>query len=280
MQKVKTDLVLDAFGADLPSMVQAAQVAEEAGFDGVWVFDHFSAAVSAKPWAQDPFVTLGAIAARTERITLGPLVANMMNRHPVQLALAIASLRSLAADRVLCAIGSGADPQSRFAVEHQAIGTEFLSAPERRERLRETCESVRLVLGAHPDESVDYRGRHVRIEGLRAVAMPGAVPPIILGASGDATIELAARVADGVNIRRSARLGTQIEAIRPIIEQRRAAGEYFEVSVFESMDLDDPLGGRFSETRDLGVDRRTMMVFPPFPLKRIRTIGAALREMS
>jgi alkanesulfonate monooxygenase SsuD/methylene tetrahydromethanopterin reductase-like flavin-dependent oxidoreductase (luciferase family) len=273
---MKTDLVLDAFGAHLPEMLEAAQVAEESGFDGVWVFDHFSAAVSEKPWAQDPFVALGAIAAQTSRITLGPLVANMMNRHPVQLALAIASLGSIAPRRVMCAIGSGADPMSRFAIEHHAIGTQILPARERRQRLLETYEAVRLVLGATPDEPVHYRGEHYQITGLTAVTTPGPMPSIIFGASGAATIELAARHADGVNIRRSAQLGEQIAAITPIIEARRAAGEEFEISVFESMDLTHRLGGLFEETKALGVGRRTMMVFPPFPLDRIREIGAEL----
>jgi alkanesulfonate monooxygenase SsuD/methylene tetrahydromethanopterin reductase-like flavin-dependent oxidoreductase (luciferase family) len=273
---MKTDLVLDAFGAQLPEMITAAQVAEEAGFDGVWVFDHFSAAVSDKAWSQDPFVTLGAIAACTSRISIGPLVANMMNRHPVQLALGIASLRSVAPGRVICAIGSGADPASRFAVEHHAIGTRFLPASERRQMLLETCQVLRLVLGASPENVIDYSGQHLQISGLSAVAEPGPVPPIIFGASGAVTIELAARHADGVNIRRSAKLADQIAMIRPIIEARRAAGQDFEVSVFESMEMQHHRGGLYEETRALGVDRRTMMVFPPFDLDRIRKIGSEI----
>jgi alkanesulfonate monooxygenase SsuD/methylene tetrahydromethanopterin reductase-like flavin-dependent oxidoreductase (luciferase family) len=275
---MKNDLVLDAFGAQLPELIEAAQAAEEAGFDGVWVFDHFSAAVSEKAWSQDPFVTLGAIAASTSRITIGPLVANMMNRHPVQLALGIASLRSVAPGRVLCAIGSGADPTSRFAVEHHAIGTSILPAAERRQLLLETCEVVRLVLGASPDNVISYEGQHIQISGLSAVVEPGPVPPIIFGASGAATIALAARHADGVNIRRSAQLADQIAAITPIIESRRAVGEDFEVSVFESMDLQHRLGGLFQETSALGIDRRTMMVFPPFALDRIREIGTEINS--
>jgi hypothetical protein len=108
------------------------------------------------------------------------------------------------------------------------------------------------------------------------VASPGPVPPIIFGASGAATIELAARHADGVNIRRSAQLGEQIAAIGSIIKARRAEGQSFEISVFESMDMTHRLGGQFEEAQDLGVDRRTMMVFPPFQLDRIREIGAEL----
>jgi alkanesulfonate monooxygenase SsuD/methylene tetrahydromethanopterin reductase-like flavin-dependent oxidoreductase (luciferase family) len=273
---MKTDLVLDAFGAHLPEMVEAAKVAEDSGFDGVWVFDHFSAAVSEKAWSHDPFVALGAIAAQTSRVTLGPLVANMMNRHPVQLALAMSSLGSLAPGRVLCAIGSGADPISRFAIEHHAIGTRILPVHERRQRLLETLEAVRLVLASSHEEPVHYQGQHYQISGLRSVTSPGPVPPIIFGASGAATIELAARHADGVNIRRSAQLSEQIDAITPILNLRRAGGEDFEISVFESMDLSHPLGGLFEETKALGVDRRTMMVFPPFPLERIRQIGAEI----
>ena len=67
---MRHDLVLSSFGASVPELVEAAVVGEASGFDGVWAFDHFSGAMLGRPWSRDPFVVLGAIAARTERITL------------------------------------------------------------------------------------------------------------------------------------------------------------------------------------------------------------------
>ena len=85
---VLTDLVLVPFGASLDEVLAAAQAVDRGGFDTVWTYDHFSGLVQGAPWSRDPFVTLGAIAATTERVNLGVLVANVANRHPAQLACA------------------------------------------------------------------------------------------------------------------------------------------------------------------------------------------------
>ena len=109
--------------------------------------DHFSGAVDGAPWSRDPFVTLGAMAAVTERIELGLLVANMVNRHPVQLVSAFNSLQSIAPGRVRLGLGSGAAPGSRFAVEHEAIGRDLGRDRRRstRSALRDQIRAVRAI---------------------------------------------------------------------------------------------------------------------------------------
>ena len=108
-----TDLVLSPFGADPADMVTAA-VAADAGFDGVYTFDHFSGVVLDRPWSRDPFVDArGDRRPRPARRGLGVLVANMVNRHPAQLASAVNTLQALAPGRVICGIGSGAAPGQR-----------------------------------------------------------------------------------------------------------------------------------------------------------------------
>ena len=87
-----TDLVLSPFGADPVAMVAAAAAADRGGFAGVHTDDHFSGLVAGKAWSRDPFVVLGAIAAATDRLRVGVLVANMVNRHPAQLASAVNTL--------------------------------------------------------------------------------------------------------------------------------------------------------------------------------------------
>jgi alkanesulfonate monooxygenase SsuD/methylene tetrahydromethanopterin reductase-like flavin-dependent oxidoreductase (luciferase family) len=263
---VLTDLVISPFGASVPDIVATAQVADAGGFDTVWTYDHFSGLVSDAPWSRDPFVTLGAVAATTHRIGVGVLVANMTNRHTVQLACALSSLQSLAPDRVHCGIGTGASPGSRFAAEHDAIGKPLAEPAERRWQLVETIAALRAIWRGE-----GFRGEHVQVAEGMPLIHPAAAPPIIVGATTLATIEVAAEHADGVNIQRSRRLAELVDAAR-----RLSVGRRFEISVFDSLDLDHPLGGDPSPLGDLGVDRRTLYVSAPYSVERIGSIATKL----
>jgi alkanesulfonate monooxygenase SsuD/methylene tetrahydromethanopterin reductase-like flavin-dependent oxidoreductase (luciferase family) len=267
---MRHDLVLSSFGAAVPEIVEAAVVAERSGFDGVWAFDHFSGTMLGRPWSREPFVVLGAIAASTRRVTLGPLVANIGNRHPAQLASALNSLQSLAPGRVLCGVGSGAAAGTRFAGEIEMIGRPIGDASERRARLVETIECLRSIWAGE-----GYAGKYVRCTPPNG-AGPGvtdgaAAPPIVVGASGEPTVRLAAECADGVNIRDSGDVATLVGAAR------EAAGERpFEISVFTPFEPEHPLGGDSGRLAMLGVDRRTMFTSAPFDLRAIETIGSRL----
>jgi alkanesulfonate monooxygenase SsuD/methylene tetrahydromethanopterin reductase-like flavin-dependent oxidoreductase (luciferase family) len=267
---MRHDLVLSGFGASVPELVEAAVVAEESGFDGVWVFDHFSGAMLGRPWSREPFVVLGAIAARTDRITLGPLVANIDNRHPAQLASAVNSLQSLAPGRAMCGVGSGAAAGTRFAGEIEMIGRPIAGAAERRSRLVETIECLRAIWAGE-----GYAGEHVRC-APPAGDTPGVTdgappPPIVVGASGVATVRLAATCADGVNIREQAGLADLVGAARAT-----AGGRPFEVSVFTAFEPTHPLGGDVERLTEIGVDRRTLFTSAPFAHRAIETIGSRL----
>lgn len=197
MPRVRLDLAVNPFGASVPEIVAASQAAEAAGYDAVWVTDHFSGAVVGASVSRDPFVCLAAIASSTRRIELGVLVANIMNRHPAQLASAVDSLRSLAPDRVRLGLGSGAAPGSRFAVEHEAIGRVLPDATERRRLLVESLGALRAIWrgdSAHP-------GGEVGFDGLSGVVDSASPPHMIVGASGWSTVEVALAHADGVNLR-------------------------------------------------------------------------------
>ena len=108
-------------------------------------------------------MTLGAVAAVTERIGLGVLVANASNRHPAQLASAINTLESLAPARVWCGVGSGTAATSPFAVEQHAIGRTPASAAAVREHLRGTIACLRAIWSNQP-----YRCAWMRASILRS----------------------------------------------------------------------------------------------------------------
>ena len=255
---MQTDLVLNAFGADVADMVAAARVADEGGFGNVWTFDHFSGVIVDAGWSRDPFVVLGAVAASTERVGLGVLVANVANRHPAQLASAVSSLQDLAPGRVLCGIGAGAGPGSRFAVEQDLIGRTLLPDAQRRELLVEAITSIRSYWSPTPEAPAIVDPSH-------------PCPPIIVGASGAATIRMTAPISEGVNIRAGARLAEKVALAH---ELGGASG--LEISVFDRADLNHPLGGDPEPLIALGVDRRTLMVDAPYDLDRLAVLSKAL----
>ncbi|WP_454296475.1 LLM class flavin-dependent oxidoreductase [Salana multivorans] len=246
------DVVLSPFGGDGRALLEAAVAAEDAGLDGVWTFDHISSLASiGAPGvgaSRDPFVVLGAVAARTERVRVGTLVANLHNRLPEQLALAIDTLDSLAPGRVVCGVGAGAGVGSPFAREDAALGRVPEPAPVRRAMLAEYVQRL--------DET--WAG-----SGVPGVVV-GPRPPIIVGAGSTTTLRQAAvnPSVDGVNIVTglSADLPEKLAVVR-----ESAGARPFEVSVF----LDGGAIG-VDEVRPFvrelvvpgGVDRLTVLVRP------------------
>jgi alkanesulfonate monooxygenase SsuD/methylene tetrahydromethanopterin reductase-like flavin-dependent oxidoreductase (luciferase family) len=265
--KVLIDLAINPFDAEVPSMVEFAAAAEERAVAGVWVLDHFSGAVADRRWSRDPFVCLTAIANATERIDLGVLVANMRNRHPAQLASAVNSLQSLAPERVRLGVGSGAVPGSRFAVEHEAIGTDLETADERRVVLADTIGALRAIWAGRASFDGRAQSGFPGFRDLAGVVDGSAPPPIIVGASAWPTIELAAEHADGVNVRWSARAPDLIGRVREL----RPAD--FEVSVHD--DLDAFVESRFGidELAALGVDRLILGVEVPHTVDRLDALS-------
>lgn len=272
-------------------MIAAAEAADADGWDGVWTYDHFSALVATgigpRGWSRDPFVALGAIAARTQRLRLGVLVANIANRHPAQLASALNTLQALAPGRVVCGIGAGAGPGTQFAAEANAIGRTTLPVTARRALLVEYVAALRSIWR---DEDAD--GVTIRTHGLTGVVDGAAQPPIVIGAGTDATIRLAAEHADGVNLVGGAgpRLAEQVALARTHAaapgserdsdsESQRAQedrGRGFEVSVHAPFEVDHPGGGDLAPLLAAGVDRRTLWVTAPYPVDAIRRVGAWL----
>ncbi len=258
------DVAVHPFDARVPDMVAFARAAETSGAGCVWVADHFSGAVVGRAWSRDPFACLGAIAAVTDRIGVGLLVANVFNRHPAQLASAVNSLQSIAPGRVRLGVGSGAAPGSRFAVEHDAIGNPPGDVEHRRRRLVESIVALRAIW-----DGADTAAGDAGFSGLSAVVDPSTRPPLIVGASSWPTIEVALDGADGVNLRRTSALPELLARI----EQRRPHG--FEVSVLDWFDdvADDPgVIGRYVAA---GVDRLVLGISPPHDPARLDRLDFA-----
>src|SRR5688572_16139666 len=102
---MKTDLLLIPMGARYPEMRAAAVAAEEAGFDGIWTWDHLRDTDGSPAGVPEAWTVLAGIAEATRRVTVGPLVLNVVNRHPGLLANMAATLQQVSGGRLLLGIG-------------------------------------------------------------------------------------------------------------------------------------------------------------------------------
>jgi alkanesulfonate monooxygenase SsuD/methylene tetrahydromethanopterin reductase-like flavin-dependent oxidoreductase (luciferase family) len=180
-----TEIVLSPIEITAPVVVEAAQAAEAAGFEAVWTYDHISGVSFGGRPVLDSWTVLAAVAAHTNRVTLGPLVVNTVARHPAHIAVATATLQQLSAGRVQLGLGAGAGPESPYSRELAMVGLPLLSAPARRQRVLDTVAFLRAVWRHEPA----YEG----------MLVPDPVPPIIVAANGPKMAAVAGRCADAVN---------------------------------------------------------------------------------
>jgi F420-dependent oxidoreductase-like protein len=192
VQVVRLGLDVSQHQLTWSQVVERVQLAEAAGFDGAWIFDHF------KPLYGDPkgpclegWSLLAALAALTQRIRLGALVTGVTYRHPSVLAAEAVTVDHVSAGRL--EIGMGA---AWFADEHEALGIPFPTVGERGRRLE---EAVRLIRTLMTQDDVTFTGRYYQLREAtyrpRPVQQPH--PPIWIGASGEQVmLPIVARQAD------------------------------------------------------------------------------------
>ncbi len=190
------DLVINPTDVNPVDVVEAARAAEDSGFDGVWTYDHLSGKVLEGSSIPEVWTTLGAIGAATNRVTVGPLVANATTRHPAVLAIAAATLQHLTDGRAMLGLGAGAGPESSFADELTMLGIKANPAPTRRHILTEAIDVIRHIWRGDSD----LAGEHFTLDRASGFIRPASPPPIIVGANGPKMAALAGRVADGVNL--------------------------------------------------------------------------------
>jgi alkanesulfonate monooxygenase SsuD/methylene tetrahydromethanopterin reductase-like flavin-dependent oxidoreductase (luciferase family) len=137
----------------------------------------------------EAWTTLTAVAAATRRITIGPMVANVMNRHPAVLARMVATLQEVSGGRLVLGLGIGGHP-----AEHEAYGIPFPPVPERVTRLEEAVAVMRALWTGGP---VDRDSAFYPLRGAVARPRPNPPPPIIVGGQSPGGARLAARAGDG-----------------------------------------------------------------------------------
>lgn len=217
------------------------RIADDAGFDHVWGFDHLA------PVHSDPdgpcfegWTLLASMAEVTRRTRIGLLVTGNLYRHPAVVAKMATTVDHLSGGRLEFGIGTAwAQPQ------FEMLGMDFPSAGERVARLDEACEYLKLTWTA---ERATFAGRYYQLSD--AVVEPKPIqrpyPPIWVGGNGERMLRVTAKHADvwnptGVGPEEARRLSDVLdrhcaEIGRDPAEIRRSRG-----ILFDGADVDTPL---------------------------------------
>ncbi|GAA1590523.1 hypothetical protein GCM10009789_50320 [Kribbella sancticallisti] len=175
---------------------QIGTKAEAAGFDGIYVMDHFRQIPQVgRAWEDflESWTTLAYLAACTERVKLGTLVSGITYRNVAHLGKIAATLDVLSGGRAVCGLGL-----AWFEAEHKAYGWDFPSVSDRYALLEDALQLLPVLWGPG---NKPWHGKVLDVPETACYPRPLQDPlPILLGGSGQRTLKLAARYADAANV--------------------------------------------------------------------------------
>jgi probable F420-dependent oxidoreductase len=158
-----------------PEYLAMARAAEDVGFDSIWVGDHYlyrgADGRERGPW--EAWTLLAALAAATERVRLGPLVACLAFHHPAVLAKQAATVHEVSGARLVVGFGAGWN-----RTEFDAFGIPY---DHRASRFEEAFEIVRRLLAG---ERVTFAGRWHRVDDAVLLPAPARRPTLMIGSTG------------------------------------------------------------------------------------------------
>src|SRR5919112_3953944 len=168
-------------------LIRQARLAQAAGFDRLWISDHYH------PWIDEqghsPFVwsVIGAIAEATDLPLTTGVTCPTVRIHPAIIAQAAATSALLLGGRFGLGVGSGE------ALNEHILGDAWPNIETRLEMLEEAVEVIRTLWQGGMQ---DHRGIHYEVQNARIYDLPDTPPPILVSGFGPKAIELAARIGD------------------------------------------------------------------------------------
>ena len=186
---------IDGAAAKWAKAVEIATLAEELGYDSIWVYDHFhNVPRPAHEAVFECWTTIAAISQRTSRIRLGQMVGCTSYRNPALLAKITSTVDVISGGRLDWGIGAG-----WYAGEYQAYGYDFPSAGTRIAMLNDCVEIVKRMW---TEADASYEGPHFSVAGAQCDPKPlqDPHPPVWIGGGGEQlTLRVVARHADCSN---------------------------------------------------------------------------------
>jgi F420-dependent oxidoreductase-like protein len=262
-----------------PTLAKIVRTADDAGFDSIWVMDHFFQIRGVGP-VTDPmlegFTTLGFIAANSSRARLGLMVGGVHYRLPGLWVKATTTLDVLSGGRAWLGIGAAWNEE-----ESRALGFPFPPLAERFELLEDTLRFAHEMWQGERGSEKPFDGRHTR--ATRPLNVPQSIsrphPPIMIGGGGEKkTLRLVAQYADACNVfGNPAAIHRKYEILR---EHCAAVGrnpDEIERSTLQNVDLatDTPASivDRFAELADAGAQHVIVGVRNVQDVASLETIG-------
>jgi G6PDH family F420-dependent oxidoreductase len=173
---------------DPRELVRQARLAQEAGFDGLWISDHFH------PWLDEQgnsgFVwsMIGAISQVCSLPVTTAVTCPISRIHPAIVAQAAATSALLTGGRFTLGVGTGE------ALNEHILGAPWPSADERLDMLEEAVSVIRELLTGH---QVSHEGEYYTVQTARLYSVPDVPPPVYVSGFGEKAVQLAARIGDG-----------------------------------------------------------------------------------
>ena len=171
MSVLRRALAVPPFTDDPAGVIGLGVAAEQAGFDGFFLWDHLVFADTGQgPPILDPWQILAVVATQTSRIRLGTMITPVPRRRPWQLAKETVTLDRLSGGRVILGVGLGSPPYADFGIFHEPTAN--------RERAALLDEGLEVLAGLWTGERFSYQGTHFTLDPVRFSPVPVQQPRI------------------------------------------------------------------------------------------------------
>jgi len=265
------------------TLADIARTADQAGFDSIWVMDHFWQIRMNGPEHHEMlegYSALSYIAAVTKRAKLGTMVTGVVYHQPGILAKTVTTLDVLSGGRAWLGIGAAWNE-----AESRGLGIPFPPIKERFERLEETLQICQQMWEGKRGSEKPYRSEHYQLE--RPLNSPQSLtrphPPILIGGGGEKkTLRLVAQYADACNLFPTPEIPRKLDILR---EHCQAVGRNYDeiektsLFTFDLGDNGENLGkviGGLKWLAGMGIQTVIGHVPKPYETKRLEMIGEKL----
>ena len=180
--------------SDYEDTKQLANHAEQIGYDGIWLADHFLPEEPELIPVHESWITMAALSRDVPRLRIGTMVSGNTYRHPAVLANMVATLDNLNNGRSVLGIGSGWQQN-----EHEAYGIAYDTIGIRLRKLDEACQ---IFKGLFNNDYFDFDGEFYTLKHAPLEPKPKQVKlPLMIGGGGEkVTLRIAAKYADEWNV--------------------------------------------------------------------------------
>jgi G6PDH family F420-dependent oxidoreductase len=169
-------------------LVRQAKLAEEAGFEALWISDHFHPWLDEQGQSGHVWSVIGALSQATSLPITTAVTCPLIRQPPATVAQAAATAALLTGGGFTLGVGTGED------LNEHILGQRWPSAEERLEMLEEAVSVLRDLFSG---QLISHAGRHYTVDTARLYSLPPTPPRIYMSGFGEKAVKLAARIADG-----------------------------------------------------------------------------------